>query len=394
MTFPLQGVKILDLSRYLPGPFCSMVLGDMGADVLRIESHGSNEREVFDWVFHTSNRNKQSITLNLKSEQGLEIFYRLVSRADVVLESFRPGVTKRLGIDYESLRRHKSDIIYCSITGYGQDGPYRDFPGHDLNYMGVAGILGLNDILTGPLAGKEDVLIRPGISVSDLSTSMYSALSIVAAIHQRDKNGQGMFIDCAIADTMTAWMITRVGNYLVREQQPSLAEMGLLAPTNRVYMASDGKYLSIAAVEDHFWVELCKALELQSYLEDPRFETHKQRTAARDELIPVLEAAFKTKTSTEWLGLFLNRGVPCAPVNLTVEDVFKDPQIIHRNLVREVTCENGDKMKQIVYPVKLGGLEARLETAPPSLGRDNETVMTSLGYSKEEINELKQKGII
>lgn len=388
MTLPLEGVRILDLSRLLPGPYCSMLLSDLGAEVIKFEQPGVGDyvREMIPEIFMSVNRNKKSVTLSLKSEKGKGIFYRMLEKSDVVLEGFSPGVTERLGVDYETVSKINSMIVYCSISGFGQDGPYRDIPGHDINYLGMGGALSIPGQV-----GRSPA--RPGLPIVDLSSSMFAAISILAALMARDKIGKGQYIDVSMTDGIVSWMSVRAGGYLTNGRVPEVTEMGHLAPANDIFETKDGKKITVGALEEHFWENLCKVLELQELLDDPRYDTHKKRIENGKEISEKLRAAFLRKNRSEWIEEMNKARVPCGPVN-TMEEVFSDPHIIHRGLVKEIDTPHLGKIKQVPFPIRFSETPAEMKSPPPEMGEHTEEVLRSFGYSREEIEGLRREKVI
>ncbi len=388
MTLPLEGIRVLDLSRLLPGPYCSMLLSDLGAEVIKFEQPGVGDyvREMIPEIFMSVNRNKKSVTLSLKAEKGKEIFYGMVEKSDVVLEGFSPGVTKRLGVDYEAVRKINSMIVYCSVSGFGQDGPYRDIPGHDINYLGVGGVLSL--------PGQVGVApSRPGLPIVDLSSSMFATVSILAALMARDKIGKGQYIDVSMTDGIVSWMSVRAGGYLTTGKVPGVTEMGHLAPANDIFETKDGKKVTVGALEEHFWESLCKALGLKELLDNPRYSTHKKRIENGKEISKKLRAAFLRKDRSEWIEEMNKARVPCGPVN-TMEEVFSDPHILHRGLVKEIDDPRLGKIRQVPFPVKFSETPARVKSPPPKMGEHTEEVLLSFGYTKEDIEDLRREKVI
>ena len=388
MTLPLEGIKILDLSRLLPGPYCSMLLSDMGAEVIKFEQPGVGDyvREMIPEMFMSVNRNKKSITLSLKSERGKEIFYRMVEKADVVMEGFRPGVTEKLGVDYGKVSKINPMIVYCSISGFGQDGPYRDIPGHDINYLGIGGILSIPGQVGRPPA-------KPGIPVGDLSSSMFAAVSILAALLARDKIGKGQYIDVSMTDGIVSWMSVRAGGYLTYGKVPKVTEMGHLAPANDIFETKDGKKITLGALEEHFWKNLCKVLGLEELLKEPRYDTHKKRVENGLEISKKIQAVFLRKTREEWLEEMNNAGLPCGPV-YTMEEVFTDPHIMHRGLVKEIDDPKLGKIKQVPFPVRFSETPAEIQSPPPAMGQHTEEVLLSFGYSKEDVETFRKEEVV
>lgn len=390
MPEALEGLKILDLTRLLPGPYCSMLLADLGAEVLKIEEPLQGDtmrlREPFlkkeSMQYLILNRNKRSLTLNLKQPKAREIFYKLVATNDVILESFRPGVVQRLGIDYESVRKINPRIVYCSITGYGQDGLYRDVPGHDINYLGISGILST----TGEKGGPP---IIPGLPIADVSGGLFAGFAILAAIIARSRTGRGQYIDISMLDGLVSFLTLYAANYFATGRPPIRGEFRQsgIFPFYNIYKAKDGKYLTLGCSEKHFWANLCKALGREDLIEYQFDEGEK-----REEAFKFLREIFMTKTRDEWIKTLREADVCCAPV-YDLGEVFSDPHILARNMVKEVEHPAEGKVKQLGFPCKFSDTPCLIRTPPPALGEHTGEVLKNLGYTGDEINSFKKDGI-
>ncbi len=398
MVMALEGVRILDLSRLLPGPYCSMLLADLGAEVVKIEEPGRGD--YFRWMgptvggdegygFLMLNRNKKSVALNLKSKEGKEIFLRLVNGADVVLESFRPGVMDRLGLSYEALRQINPRIIMCSISGYGQDGPYRNLPGHDVNYLAYAGVLGL---LRSPGARPEAPIVR----IADFETGERAALAILTALVGRERTGKGQHIDISMIDGSISWLLLAAADFFATGKAPrpeDVISRGDRKLAGReigygVYETSDGKYVSIAAAEEKFWRNLCSLAGRGDLLEQS--STGEEGWEQMDEQ---LRQIFAGRTRDEWTALLQDKDVCYAPV-LEVDEVFQDPQVVHRQMVIEVEDPIGGRLKQIGTPIKLSDTPPRVRCPAPRLGEHTDEILAGLGYSDAELKSLHDSGVI
>jgi crotonobetainyl-CoA:carnitine CoA-transferase CaiB-like acyl-CoA transferase len=389
MDEPLSGIKVLDLSRLLPGPYCTMLLADMGAEVLKVEEpyKGDYMRQLIPGVYESVNRNKRSLTLNLKSDKGREIFCDMAAGADVIVEGFRPGVTEKLKLDYPVLQKINPGIIYCSISGYGQDGPYRLRPGHDINYLGLSGVLSIPGELN-----KDPS--RPGLPLADLSSGLFAAFAIQGALLQRKKTGKGQYIDVAINDILVSWMGVRAGMFLLGEAMPSEPEdFGHLSPANAQFTAGDNRKLTIAALEDNFWKQLCKALSLNDFLENSRYESNLKRIRHASEIYDGIQEAISTKSRDEWIAIFDEYGVPSAPVN-SYDETVTDPQVVSRGLVAEIPYRGNQKLKQIANPIKFSRFQPRIYLEPPEKGQHTDDVMFESGYSKKDLEALRERGVV
>jgi len=387
----LKSIKVLDLTRLLPGGYCTQLLGDMGAEVIKIEQPGIGD--YIRWIppymkkesglFLAINRNKKSMTLNLKTTQGQEIFYRLVESADVIIEGYRPGIVKKLGVDYETVKALNPKVIYCSLSGYGQDGPYQNWVGHDINYIGIGGILGI----TG--AAQEPVI--PGVQIADLAGGgMLATIAILAALFTRERIGVGQYIDVAMLDGVVSWLSIHAGKYFIDQEIPIRGDMPLSggAASYNIYETKDGKLISLGILEKQFWKNLCRVVGREDLEEAPYFEL-----SHREELKGILQAIFLTKNQTEWIKLLNSADVPCGPVN-TLDEVFKDPQVLHRNLICEIDHPTEGRIKQLGIPIKFSETPGQLRFPPPQLGEHSTEILRSLGYTKEQIQDFQIKGVI
>ncbi|MCL6447641.1 MAG: CoA transferase [Armatimonadetes bacterium] len=391
MSLPLEGIKVLDLTRLLPGPFCSLLLADFGAEVIKVEQPGPGD--YIRWypplvqdtggIFLLLNRNKKSLTLNLGTAKGKEIFYRLVREADVVLEGFRPGVAKKLGIDYETVKDLNPGVVYCSLSGYGQDGPYAAKPGHDINYLGYAGVLGI----TGR-AGEAPAV--PGVQIADIGGgALMAAIGILLALMARRQTGRGQFVDIAMLDGVISWLPTVAGSFFVDGIVPGPGETRL---TGRyacydVYRTKDGRYVSLGALELHFWEKLCRFLGKEEYVKW-QFVDEKQ-----DELRAFLREQFLLRSRDEWVEIFQQIDTCGGPV-YNLAEVFADPQVLHRRMVFTLEHPRLGKIKQLGFPIKLSATPAQVRLAPPEPGEHTGEILTGLGYSPADLDALRKEGII
>jgi len=400
----LEGVKILDLSRLIPGTFCTMLLGDLGAEVLKIEAPGvtefimgssrtlQGEKDRKRAAYYAPNRNKKSIVVNLKSEAGREIFYRLSRHADVIVEGFRPGVAKRLKIDYEIISKLNPKIIYCSLSGYGQDGPYHVFPGHDINYIAMAGILGL-------IGSSEGYPIIPLNLVADFAAAaLYGALGISVALVARNKTGKGQYIDMAYMDGAVSLMTWFTCGYFFDGSMLKRGESWLHGayPYYGVYETKDSKYITIGCLEPHFWENLCRFLGKEEYIPyhfAMEHTFHKPEDEKWGEIRSFLEQIFLTKTRDEWFELLIHNDVPTGKV-YTADEVFSDPQVLHRQMVIEVEHPTLGKIKQVGIAPKLSSTPGKVRSLSPLSGEHTDEILQELGYKRKEIENLKQQNVI
>lgn len=382
MTY-LHGIRVIDFTQLLPGPFCTMLLSDLGADVIKVEPPGSGDaaRTLLPGVFWAANRGKRSISINLKTRQGKEIGRRLLREADVLVEGFRPGVMERLGLDYDTVKQLNPRIVYCSISGFGQSGPNRDRPGHDLNYLAVSGALDIPGDMDYPP-------VRPGLPVGDLTASMFAALTIVAALHRSRAEGKGDYLDVSIADCLLSWVSTRIGNHLKANLQQDIP-FEHLSPTNKPFETKDGQWITVGIVEEKFWVTFCNVVGRTSWLNDARFGTPEMRRKHGAELNALLKSLFKQKELAEWEELFRNTDIPYAKVN-RVTDLGSDSQIVERGLVVNVDGQGS----QVRYPVLVASRSVRSPGLPPVLGEHTDAVLSEIGYTRDQISHFRKEGII
>jgi len=394
MARAFAGVRILDLSRLLPGPYCSLLFADLGAEVIKVEEPG-----LGDYARSTSphwgdsgigayflllNRNKKSLSLNLKAEGGKTVFRRLVETADVLLESFRPGVMDRLGLGWTALSALNPRLIYCAITGYGQDGPYRDLVGHDINYMGYAGALSV----TGPRDGAP---LMPGVQVADLGGgSMLAAFAIAAALYHRKESGQGQFIDAAMTDGVVSWLTPYLGPYFATGQVPARGEERLNGGwvCYQVFETADGGYVTLGALEPKFWANFCRLVGREDLI-PLQYAVGEARARVEADV----RAIFRTRPRDEWVRLLHTEDVCAGPV-LGMDEVVRDPQLTARGLFQAVRHPTLGSVPQIAFPVKLSATPGRMDSAPPELGADTEAILTELGYDAGGIAALRREGAI
>lgn len=393
MVQPLTDIRILDLTQMAAGPFCSMMLADMGAEVIKIEipNRGDGLR---CWgppflggegvYFLGLNRNKKSMTLNLKSKRGKEIFVKLVKKADVLLENFRPGTMERLGFGYEEIKSVNPRIIYCRISGYGQTGPYRERGGYDVLAQGESGLMAVTGEPDRPPGAKL------GVAIVDLGTGMYAAYGILLALLTREKIGKGQMVDVALFDSAITWMLQPIGSYLATGEQPK--RLGTVHPVAAPYQAFKTKdiYISIGCAADRHWRKLCELLGVEELADDPRFATNPKRVENREELISILSKIFLTKRGDEWLKKLCDAEIPNAPVN-TLDRIVSDPQVLHRRMLIELDHLKAGRIKVTGIPIKLSETPGKIMSPPPLLGQHTEKILRELGYSDEDIKELREE---
>jgi crotonobetainyl-CoA:carnitine CoA-transferase CaiB-like acyl-CoA transferase len=382
MTTPLEGTRILDLTMLYPGPLCTMILADFGAEVIKVEPPGTGDHaRAFRFLFNQINRNKKSLALNLKDPRAQEAFRKMARTADVVVEGFRPGTTARLGVDYETLKAINPRIIYCSISGFGQDGPYRDRPGHDINYMGLGGVLGLT-------RDREGEPVVPGFEVADITSALNSVIGIQAALLARERTGEGQFVDISMLDCVVALLHNSVGTYLETGEVPT-GNMIHTLPHYGIFETSDGEGLAIGIVhEDWFWKGLCDA----AGMEDARDLNTMQRAIGGKDLLPRVAEAIRQRPLAEWMRVLTENDVPHAPL-AGIKEALDDPQVRHRNMVVEIK-DGENTLGQLGSPYKLSLTPPRLETPPPRLGQHTDALLAEAGYDTAQIADLKESGAV
>ena len=389
MTLPLQGITVLDLSRLLPGPFCSQMLADFGAEVIKVEDTGRGDylRDFppklgkHSSLYYSVNRNKKSIKLDLKQPEGKEAFRRLVATSDVVLEGFRPGVMDKLGLGYEELKKVNPRIIYCAITGYGLSGPYKFAAGHDVNYLNYAGI--------SSLFGEKDGKPAMGdIQIADIGGgAQMGVISILLALQARQHTGRGQLCDVAMMDGVVSWLPFVLGRLAVGEE--ASRGTGLLAggyACYQVYPTKDGRYVSLGALEDKFWAAFCTRLGKEDFI-PIQMDLPRQQ-----EMIEEINAILSQKTQAEWVEFFAQDDICFSPV-CTMKEAAHNPQVRHREMIYDTVVEGKNIMLPGI-PVKLSDTPGAIKATFPEQGEHSNEILGRLGYKAEEIAELAAKGII
>ena len=388
----LDGVVVLDLTRLLPGAFCSQLLADMGAEVIKIENpDGGDHNRAWEprakqesGSFLLLNRNKKSVTINLKSTSGKMVFKRLAAKADIVLEGYRPGVMDRLGLSYDELSKDNAGLVYCAISGFGQDGPLRNAVGHDLNYLAIAGVLQLfGDAKEGPRV--------PGLSIADVGGgSLMAATGILAALFWRDRTGKGQFIDISMTDGAVAWLALHGADYLFGQVEPRGGERPFIgqAPCYGVYACADDRFVALGAIEPHFWKRFCALIDLPETLRThyPQGEAAEiQRAAISDRML--------NRDRDTWVALADKADIPLSPVN-SMEEAFRHPQIAHRRMLQTVEHPVEGRVPQLGFPIKFSRTPCEMREPPPQLGEHNDLILARAGYSLQEIGALHKEGAI
>lgn len=393
MTLPLEGIKILDLSRYLPGPFCTQILADFGAEVIKVEDPrgGDLGRSLTPLIdgesarFYTVNRNKKSITLDLKQAAGQDIFKKLAVQADVVIDQFRPGVMKKMGLDYEKLKEINPGIIYCAISGYGQTGPLREAAGHDLNYLNLSGVTGL----TGTYQGMPAM---SGVQIADIAGgTLYAVIAILLALTSREKTGLGQLCDIAMMDGSISLLAYTLGEWAGWGKLPERGNDVLTGgyACYNIYKTKDDRYVSLGAVEDKFWAEFCVKINRSDYIRE-QWNTSLQADIQAD-----VRAVMLTRTSDEWVEFFAQSDICFTPV-LTLEEMCNHPQVAARGMIIKLTDLKGSgrDIPLTGVAVKLSGTPGEAKLIFPALGEHTDEVLAQAGYSEKERKILAQQGIV
>ena len=395
MAPPLTGLTVVDLTRVLAGPYCTMLLGDMGAEVIKIERpDGGDDTRGFgppylngeSAMFLAINRNKKSITLNLKHPEAKTIFSKLLERADVVVENFRPGTMANLGFDYAAVHRLNPRMIYCSISGFGQTGPYADRGGYDTIAQAMSGIMSATGHPDMPPA-------KAGVPIADIGTGMFAAFGIVCAYIARQQTGEGQLIDTSLLDTSIALSLVESATFLAGGELPSpLGSTHRRNAPHGAFRVKDG-YIAIAADSAHFWKRFCQILGLEPLLDEPRFTTNADRVANKQLLQDRIERVTITREGRYWLEQLQAAEIPCGPVNSYAE-VFQDPHVLARQMLAEVHHPVAGAVKMTGINVKLSQTPGAIRLPAPTLGQHTREVLHTLGYTDGEIDHLKTAGVI
>ena len=395
MQKPLSGIKVVDLGRFIAGPYCTMKLGDMGAEVIKVETPGRGDDsralgppflEGEAAYYLSFNRNKKSITLNLREEKGKEILRRLISEADVLVENFRIGVTEQMGLSYKDVKKIKEDIIYCSITGYGHNSPYREKPSFDVMIQGEAGLMSVTGFPDGPPQ-------RVGVAIADILGGFHAVEGILLALLVRHKTGHGQFVDVSLMDSIIAILTYQAGNFLATGDVPQ--RVGNRHPMITPYESfetSDG-YVIFAVGNQRLWENFIKVLGREDLNDDSRFADMKARNQHPAELKKILEGITRGKKTDEWVKIMEDAGVSCGRIR-TIDQVLSDPHVDAREMVLEIEHPKAGMIKLTGVPVKLSLTPGEVTAAPPTLGQHTDQILEEIGYSNVDIANFREKGII
>jgi formyl-CoA transferase len=388
---PLEGVRVLETTQILAGPFCTMLLGDMGADVVKVEKPnvGDDTRRMGPpfiggdaAAFLMINRNKRGIVLDLKKRAGVEVFRSLAERCDVVVENLRPGAMARLGLGFDDLKETNPGLIYCSISGFGATGPYKDRAGFDLVAQGMSGMMSITGFPDSPP-------VKVGVPIADLNAGMYAAYGILSAYVNRLKTGQGQLVDVSLLESAIGYTFWESATLFATGKVPGPVGSAhrLIAPY-QAFQTSDG-HINIGAANQSTWERLCRAIGLEELVEEPRFATGADRVVRLGELASILQETLSQKTSKHWLEVLEEAGVPAGPIN-NMAEVYADPHVQARRMLVELEHAEHGKVKNIGIPVKLSETPASARTASPTLGQHTEEVLLEHGYSPEEVARLRE----
>ncbi|WP_436348567.1 CaiB/BaiF CoA transferase family protein [Natronorubrum sp. FCH18a] len=394
MAAPLSDITVVELTQMVAGPHAGMHLADLGADVIKIERPGYGEiaRNVKPKVdgesfyYMTVNRGKRSVTLDLKSDKGREAFLDIAEEADVILENYTPGTVSELGIGYDDVRERNSDVIYCSVSGFGQTGPRSDDSGVDFVVQAYTGVASMT-------RDTDDRPLRMGVTVSDLAGAMYAIQSILASLRRRDREGVGDYIDVSLSDSLISFLSTRAGySFATEEPFPSVARSHVYFAPEGIYETNDG-YINISTVTEEHWEELCDVLDRKDLLERPEFETADDRCQHNDELNEILESTLRERPTDEWVEAMKPRGIPVSEVNDT-RSIWQDEHTEEREMRFDVETPSGESFPTISYPVKHDDWEWEGDRYIAPLGGDTESILKSVGYDDDDIESFREEEII
>ena len=395
MAGPLKGMRVLDLTRILAGPYATMILRDLGAEVIKIEQPGTGDeardfgpfKNDFSLYFMSVNRGKKSVTLNLKSRRGKELFLELVKGSDILVENFRPGTMEKLGLDYESLKEHHPSLLYAACSGFGQTGPYAMRGAYDMIIQGMGGIISIT--------GEPDrPPVRVGTSIGDITSALFTAIGILSALRHRDQTGEGQLIDVGMLDCQVAILENAMVRYFSTGDIPRpLGRRHPAITPFEVFESADG-YVVIAIGNNELWRKFCEHVDRPELIDDERFHTNALRTENHESLFPILADIMRHRTTDEWVEALEAIGVPCGPVN-TVDKVANDPQVLARNMIAEVEHDTTGTVQIPGIPIKLSETPGQIDAPAPNLGEHTSEILTGLlGLGAEEVNQLKQDGIV
>ena len=395
MPGALTGIRVLDLTRVLAGPYATMVLGDLGAEVIKLEQPGTGDearnfgpfKNSFSLYFMSVNRGKQSMTLDLKAPQGKEIFLELVKQSDVLVENFRPGAMKKLGLDYETLRVSQPSLIYAACSGFGQTGPYAERGAYDMIIQGMGGIISITGEPKRPP-------VRVGTSISDITAALFTAIGILSALHHRNRTGEGQLVDVGMLDGMVAILENAIVRHFATGEIPQ--PLGSQHPAITPFEAfeSANGYIIIAIGNDSLWRKFCEHVNRLDLVSDERFATNASRTTNHDQLYPILTEILRERTTDQWIEGLDALGVPCGPIN-TIDKVVNHPQVLAREMIAKVSHDITGSVEVPGVPIKLSDTPGQVSSPAPALGEHTSKILTGLlGKSQEVVDRLEREGIV
>lgn len=395
MKTALEGIKVLDLTRVLAGPYCTMILADLGADVIKVEAPGGSD-ETRSWgppfqngvsaYYLCANRNKRSITVNLKTDEGRKIIRKLAKEADILIHNFKTGSMEKWELDYTQLQTINPKLIYCSITGFGETGPYHHLPGYDYIIQGMSGLMSIT-------GNEESGPLKIGVAMVDILAGLYSVISIEAALYEREKSGQGQKIDISLLDTAVSSLVNVASNFFVSGNVPQM--LGNAHPNivpYSTFKALDGDII-IAVGNDRQFASLCEIIGIAEIAKNEKYSKNEARVKNRKELTEIIEGQLQLNSVDHWMHLFFEKNIPCGPIQ-TMDQVFSHPQIIARDMIVNTNHPEAGNVKLVGSPIKLSRTKVRIERYPPMAGEHTVEILQQAGFSTEEIAKMKKENIV
>ena len=395
MPGPLDGIKVLDLTRVLAGPYATMLLGDLGAEVIKIEQPGTGDesrnfgpfKNGFSLYFMSVNRGKRSVTLNLKTERGQAIFKQLLEQTDILVENFRPGTMQKLGLDYDTLKVEQPSLIYAACSGFGQTGPYAQQGAYDMIIQGMGGIISITGEPDGPP-------VRVGTSISDITAALFTTIGVLSALHHRNRTGNGQFVDVAMLDSLVAVLENAVVRYFATGEAPKPLGARHPAITPFEAFASADGHVIIALGNDTLWAKFCEHVGRRELISDERFRTNADRTENHDELFPILSEVMSQRPTDDWINALGAIGVPCGPIN-AMDKVVSHPQVQAREMITRIAHDITGEVAVPGVPIKLSETPGNVDAPAPSLGEHTTEVLTGLlKMRSDEVEQLRRDGVI